>query len=421
MKRIEAMDLLSYGFTHSVKDPLWQNVKFTAELKNLLGIEDVQKLSRIKQNGPAFHIYPGAVHTRLDHSIGVYYLGREILLSLSGKSEELPFTRKGMMSFLASCLLHDIGHFPYAHSLKELPLEEHEEIAARMILRDGDLRKAIASAGADPEMVASIIDTRRSAEDEETGIYRSILSGTLDPDKMDYLSRDAFFAGLPYGRQDTDFIISSLFLAGGRIVLDEEAMSLVEYLLFSKYILYRNLYWHKGVRSATAMIKKAMLLALEEGEIEARDLYILDDYDFADLYRKHSDFEPFRLIDMVEHNRLLERKAFKDYDEDGFIERNAGFLSGRLSIERRIYMDLLPHHPELKEHEVIIDIPEPIHFETGIPLLSKDGSIRDSKETRSVFSSGVFEHTLRKVALYLPEAIPEEEALKCFWEIENGE
>ena len=85
--------------------------------KALIEVDDVQKLARIKQNGPSYHIYPGSVHTRLSHSIGVYHLGRQILLSLSKKSEDLPFTEKGMMSFLVACLLHDIGHFPYAHSL----------------------------------------------------------------------------------------------------------------------------------------------------------------------------------------------------------------------------------------------------------------------------------------------------------------
>ena len=115
----------------------------TEGLRKLLAADEVEKLSGIKQNGPAFHIYPGAVHTRLSHSIGVYHLGREILLSLSRKNEELPFSEKGIMSFLSACLLHDIGHFPYAHSLKELAIKEHEEIAAELILGNDELGKAI--------------------------------------------------------------------------------------------------------------------------------------------------------------------------------------------------------------------------------------------------------------------------------------
>ena len=142
--------------------------------------------------------------------MGVYYLGRQILLSLSKKSLDLPFTEKGMMSFLVACLLHDIGHFPYAHSLKELAIRDHEELAGEMILEHKELGEAIDKTGADRVMTAAIIDKDLLSSDEETIFYRNVLSGTLDPDKLDYLSRDGFFAGVPYGKQDTDFIISSL-------------------------------------------------------------------------------------------------------------------------------------------------------------------------------------------------------------------
>ncbi|MBO5769958.1 MAG: hypothetical protein J6R23_01730, partial [Spirochaetales bacterium] len=103
MKRYEMLEILNSGFCHSIKDPLWQNIPFTKELKALMEIRDVQKLARIKQNGPSYHIYPGAVHTRLNHSIGVYFLGREILLSIAKKTDGyLPFSKEGILSFLAA-------------------------------------------------------------------------------------------------------------------------------------------------------------------------------------------------------------------------------------------------------------------------------------------------------------------------------
>lgn len=283
MNRNDAQNILNEGFTHSIKDPLWQNILMTREIKDLLGVRDVQKLARIKQNGPAYHIYPGAVHTRLSHSLGVYYLGREILLSLIRKAEELPFSQSGIMSFLVACLLHDIGHFPYAHSLKELAIREHEEIAADMIMHNSELNAAITKTGAIPETVALIINKDEPSTDSETAFYRSVLSGTLDPDKLDYLSRDGFFSGLPYGKQDTDFIISSLVFRNDKLALEEEALSSVEQILFSKYMMYRSLYWHKGVRAATAMIKKALTKALIDGTIDYDDLYYLDDNEFNTL------------------------------------------------------------------------------------------------------------------------------------------
>ena len=414
MDRNEAQNILNRGFTHTIKDPLWQNIPFTSELKALLEEKDVQKLARIKQNGPAYHIYPGAVHTRLSHSIGVYYLGRQILLSLSRKSDNLPFTEKGIMSFLVACLLHDIGHFPYAHSLKELPLREHEEIAGDMIINHPELRKAIENTGADALTVSSIIDKGMLTGDEETLLYRNILSGTLDPDKLDYLSRDGFFSGVPYGKQDTDFIISSLSLNKNRLCLDKEAVSSVEQILFSKYMMYRTLYWHKGVRSATAMIKKAITIALKEKTILPEDLYGIDDNEFVLLaLSRREKTEALELVDKVEHNILLERKAEKDYADNGKIERFSRSFEEKEKMENALYLKLKPLYPELKEYEVIIDIPEPINFESHIAIIDDDNQVKDISDSDMVFNcelSHLFQHSLRKVALYTPEYVNKEDA-----------
>lgn len=414
MNRNEAQDILNRGFTHYVKDPLWQSIPITKELKALTEVRDVQKLARIKQNGPSYHIYPGAVHTRLDHSIGVYHLSRQILLSLARKAENLPFTEKGIMSFLTACLLHDIGHFPYAHSLKELAIREHEEIAADMIMNRHQLNEAVKAAGADAAMTAAIIDKNQLTGDEETLLYRNILSGTLDPDKLDYLSRDGYFSGLPYGKQDTDFIISSLSLSSGRLCLERAAVSSVEQILFSKYMMYRSLYWHKGVRAATCMIKKALTKALLEGSIKYDDLYYLDDNEFNTLCLSHIDETPsLVLVDRVEHNDLLERKAEKEYTKGGRIETAAAVLEKKEEMEASIYRRLKEIYPFLEEWEVIIDIPEPISFESHIALLSENGEVRDIEDTDMVFTgevSNLFQKALRRVALYLPQYVETKDA-----------
>ncbi len=417
MNRNEAQDILNRGFTHYVKDPLWQSIPMTRELKALTEVRDVQKLARIKQNGPSYHIYPGAVHTRLDHSIGVYHLSRQIMLSLARTADTLPFTEKGIMSFLAASLLHDIGHFPYAHSLKELAIREHEEIAADMIMNRSELNEAVRATGADPAVTAAIIDKDQLTGDEETLLYRNILSGTLDPDKLDYLSRDGYFSGLPYGRQDTDFIISSLTLSSGRLCLEREAVSSVEQVLFSKYMMYRSLYWHKGVRAATCMIKKALTKALLDGSIKYDDLYYLDDNEFNALCLAHRDETPsLVLVDRVEHNDLLERKAEKEYTKGGRIETAAETLEKKEAVEGNIYRRLKESYPNLGEWEVIIDIPEPVSFESHIALLSENGDVRDIEDGDMVFTgevSNLFGKALRRVALYLPPYVEPSDAAEA--------
>lgn len=423
MNRNDAQNILNEGFTHSIKDPLWQNILMTKEIKNLLSVREVQKLARIKQNGPAYHIYPGAVHTRLSHSLGVYYLGREILLSLIRKSENLPFTRDGIMSFLVACLLHDIGHFPYAHSLKELAIREHEEIASDMIEHNANLNDAIIKTGAIPHTVALIINKDAPSADTETAFYRTVLSGALDPDKLDYLSRDAFFSGLPYGRQDTDFIISSLVFRNGVLALEEEALSNVEQILFSKYMMYRSLYWHKGVRAATAMIKKALTKALLDGTIEYDDLYYLDDNEFNTLCLSRAGRTPsLVLVDKVEHNYLLERKAEKEFAKGGRIEKEATEIKSKEEMERCMFLSLRESYPLLEEWEVIIDIPEPINFESHIPVVDSDGMMREIQDEDMVFTGEVsylFQKSLRKVALYLPSYVDKTTARKVMEEYEH--
>ena len=422
MRREEILCLLYDGFSHSVKDPLWGNVAMNEGFKRMLEVEEVQKLARIKQNGPTYHIYPGSVHTRLDHSIGVYHLSREIMISIASKNEALPLSKVGILSFLCASLLHDIGHFPYAHSLKELAMREHEEIAGDLIMHEPALKNAIEEIGASAEMSAAIIDKGLECDDEEVRLYRTILSGPLDPDKLDYLSRDAFFAGIPYGRQDTDYIITSLSLSDGRLVLDQSAISSVEQVLFSKYMMYRNLYWHKGVRSATAMIKKALLTALREGVITSEDLYLKDDYEFYSMQERFSSYAPFSLIRDVEHGRLLERKAWMAYREGETLSEEAEGILTRYKAEERILHALEGKYPSLKETDVVIDIPEPISFESDIQIMSPDGSVSDASDVGLIFQKAgkLFSASLRNAALYLPSYVSEEDAAAAFQEVRHG-
>lgn len=407
MKRSEMMEILNAGFTHSVKDVLWGNIPFTQEMKDLLEIGAVQKLARIKQNGPTYHIYPGSVHTRLNHSIGVYHLSREILLSMARKNGNLPLTKEGMMSFLCASLLHDIGHFPYAHSLKELAVKDHEQIASELIIGNEELNAAVERTGADPLMAADIINKDAPCNEKETVFYRNILSGTLDPDKLDYLSRDAYFSGVPYGTQNTDYIISSMDFRSWQPVLEEDAMVSIEHVLFSKYLMYKTIYWHKGTRSATAMIKKALLAGLKEGVISYEDLYLKDDDEFSGL-GKNLSFEPFSLIRDVEHNRLLEKRYEENLGSGSKLEELALSLETRDKAENAVFRRLRKDYPSLKDYQVIIDIPEPINFETNIKILRHDGSIVDSGDDWTVFSKDVGRHfssRLRKLSLFVPDYV----------------
>lgn len=410
MNRKALTDCITDGFTHRLRDPLWQDIQIDDGLKNIIETKSVQNLAGIKQNGPTYLIYPGSMHTRLSHSLGVYHTGRAILLSMLQK-DECPFSKEGERSFLVSCILHDIGHFPYAHSLKEISPKTHEELASEIIGSDKELKKAIKDAGADPKRVAAIIDESLPS-DEETDIYRNILSGTLDPDKLDYLNRDAFFAGVPYGVQDNSYIIAGMHLVSGHVAIEKSAYASIEHLLFSKYLMYKNVYWHKSVRSATAMIKKAVLGAIRDNVIKIDSLYFIDDATFnrfPSLYK----YQPFSLIEDVRRGKLLKARYVKEFEVDGILEKEAWDVSSRFIAEDRVYRALKAKYTDLKPYEVVIDIPEPISFEADIDILSKDGKTEKFPSVTKLFTKDVverFSSSLRNYTLFLPSYVASSDA-----------
>lgn len=356
------LDHLVSDFCVSVRDPLWGDILLTAPIQILIKHPLVYKLSRIRQLGPTSILYPGAVHTRLSHSLGVYDISRRILISLVRHGCSF-LTITGIYSFLIAALLHDIGHFPYAHSLKNILSESHEKLAAILITSDISLRNNIKETGADPEAVASIICPgfciSQSLEDNELTFYQKLLSGTLDPDKLDYLCRDAFFCGVPYGIQDVSYIVDHMQCSGNQVVFSGDTGS-IEHLLFSKYMMYRNVYWHRTVRSATAMVRKAVTCAISNGIFKEDDLYFQDDTSFFEMCNRNN-YRPLQLVGMV-----FNGDVFTSYMEP---DCPSSMIPDREELENEVRKD----YPSLQSWEVTADIPEPISFETDINVLSSSG------------------------------------------------
>lgn len=366
----------------------------------LLSHKEVRKLDRIRQLGPVALVYPGAVHTRLDHSLGVFHISWLILQQLL-KTKPNFATIEEANSFLAAALLHDLGHFPYAHSLKELPLADHEKLGANIIDEDKQLKELIENLPANYIKVEEIIDKSRKTADENTILFRSILSGALDPDKLDYLSRDAYFCGVPYGMQDVSYILKKISLFKKNTVLSYSAISSVEHLLFSKYLMYRNVYWHKTTRNATAMIRKAIYLALKDKILQPEDLYCLDDAEFFNLPNK-INFRPFELLNRVQDNQLFYTCYEAPFDSTNKFHQNCLNLDNRLEYEEKLFKILNKKNANLEKHQIIIDIPEPISFETHLLLNNKD-QILDFAEVDELFTPPVinaFSKTLRKVRIF---------------------
>jgi len=403
--------VLHNGFTIPVRDPLWGHIYLTPGLAALTESAPFMRLFRIFQLGPACYIYPGATHTRASHSLGVYYLARRLLINLYEKNASW-LSPEGVLSFFSAALLHDLGHFPYTHSLKELALEDHEKLSARLILSE-PLRSLIGKAGADPELTAAIVDKTaqkdQSADNStntELRFYRQLLSGVLDPDKLDYLNRDARYCGVPYGAQDVDFIYSRLFPHPERgVEIDSRGIPSVESILFSKYLMYRTVYWHRQVRSATAMIKKALLTALEQRIIAASDLYNLDDQGlFSLMAAKQGDFPLFSLAEKVREGKLYTEAASFIFDE----KKHGAFMpiTERSVLEKELAEELNRSQSgriesgRISPDSIIVDIPEKISFETDLFVRDENCIFAESSSAFTKNTVEAFVNSLRKVRIF---------------------
>jgi hypothetical protein len=400
---------LREGFTEPIRDALWGHIYLTPEMEKIIRTGAFVRLHRIAQLGPASFCYPGATHTRASHSIGVYHLTRRLLSILCdrGAAEWLSF--RGIRSMLCAALLHDVGHFPYAHSLKELPLSTHEALSGSLILSP-ELSPLISASGGDPAFCAAIVDGRADVKDDwEILFYRKLLSGCLDPDKLDYLNRDARYCGVPYGAQDIDFIFSTLYPHRERGVdIDQRGIPSVEAILFSKYMMYRSVYWHHSVRCATAMIKKPLLSGLIEGHLRPHDLYNLSDMELFGLMSRMAG-KGYRLFELglrAYNGQFFSLAA--EFPLDSGANAGLGDIMARPSYEKRLASALSSESGvTVNEAGLIIDVPEPFSFETDLFIRGKNCHF---DEGTSFFAGKPVEFcikALRTVRIFIDKSIYE--------------
>ena len=251
----------------AVRDPVWGYIYIPEPLFALIDTEAFQRLRNITQLGFVNLVYPGARHSRFEHSLGVYHLAKQFLARLVRSDPPLELADEDIRVFIAATLLHDIGHYPFSHTLEELMpfFLDHEERARRIIEDESGVVNAVLreAVEVDPVRVANVIDYKskdRRIPDRDL-LLANILSGTLDPDKIDYLLRDSLFCGVPFGESvNRDRLISAIKYdpLRRRLAITNKGVSAVESLVFTNYLMYRNVYWHHTVRSATAMFKRSV-------------------------------------------------------------------------------------------------------------------------------------------------------------------
>ena len=355
-----------------IRDPLWNNIRVDPLALRLVDTRAFQRLRYVRQLGLAYLVYPGASHSRFEHALGAYNLARRALGMLEdrGFTQGLPADECRVVRCAA--LLHDIGHYPYSHALEEIGALHHEEVA-RPLITTGEVADVLRDGLGDdaPERIMALIRGRSDSA------LQGLISGSLDLDKIEYLKRDAFMCGVNYGDIDVDRLLHSFAVVdapegrGRTVGLYEKGLSALESLLFAKYQMYRNVYWHHAVRSATAMYKRLVDGALRAGSLSAETLASFTD---EGILHELAQRAPSPLL-----SALRERRLYKRVFECPAAELPAG-RGEWIADDRALVVaveDQLARELGLSPGELLLDYPEKTQMlGLDIPVLRRNGSVR---------------------------------------------
>jgi len=355
-----------------IRDPLWNNIRVDPLALRLIDTRAFQRLRYVRQLGLAYLVYPGASHSRFEHALGAYNLARHALGMLEERGFIQGLPDDECLVVRCAALLHDIGHYPYSHALEEIGALHHEEVA-RPLITTGEVAEVLREALGDdaPERIMALVRGRSDSA------LQGLISGSLDLDKIEYLKRDAFMCGVNYGDIDVDRLLNSLTVVddpdgrGRAVGMYEKGLSALESLLFAKYQMYRNVYWHHAVRSATAMYKRLVDGALRAGSLSAETLAAYTDEGLLyELARR----APSPLL-----AALRERRLYKRVFECPAAELPAG-RGEWIADDRALVVaveDQLAREVGLAPGEILLDYPVKTQMlGLDIPVLRRNGRVR---------------------------------------------
>ena len=383
----------------TVKDTVHDHIEIDGVAADLVDTPAVQRLRHVKQLGTVRLVYPSANHTRFEHSLGVYHLASRALdhLGISGKRAD---------RIEAAAMLHDVGHGPFSHNLESLTHRRtgkyHDDVegllatgAVGEVLRDHDL---------DPARIADIVAGE--------GRYAGLVSGELDVDRMDYLVRDAYHTGVPYGTIDTERFVRELTFVergavadgegatgdgsagdgsagdgsagdgtagdGPELVLDEGNVQTAESLLVARALMNPVVYTHHVARISKAMLRRAASELLDATATTAAELRRMDDHDFlaairdcratAELSRRYDERDLYKLAVWAEYDDVPDRVHEADHAAETAFERE---IAAEAGVARDHVILDVPPEPTMRESTARVTVNGEIRrLERQSPLVS---------------------------------------------------
>jgi hypothetical protein len=369
--------------TGAIRDSLYDLIPLSPLEHDLLATAAFGRLQGVKQLGFVYRVWPGATHTRFEHSLGVYYLmlrGLRALLATrhaadaDAARDHISLDPTDLRTTLAAALLHDIGHYPFSHAIEELgqPITPHERVGRR-IVEAGEVAAALERHGLNPGRVADLIDPPKDAAlPASDALLVRLLSGPLDVDKLDYLPRDARACNVPYGGVDVSRLLGAMRViaadGAARLGVSDKGISPLNSLLHARQEMFDNVYWHHTNRAMMAMLLRAVQEALLAGAVAADDLPAHDDASLL-AFLGGADM-PAATRALVESLRQRQpyKTALEVSAQAGRVYQLLDTLFWDQAKRRRVEIALAaalsePLGEPLGAHEVLVDIPKPEKWE----------------------------------------------------------
>jgi len=369
-----------------VRDPIHGDIKITGCLVDLLKTPEMQRLHNIKQLGFAHLVYPGAHHTRFEHSLGSSMIASQIADILALKE-----TEKKLLMYAAQ--LHDIGHGPFSHTLESILLQrfgvDHVDLTEKLILGTYDVVEAKEKQFVSTPSVYDVLEKHQVNKKEIVNIIRGkltrrpylsqLLNSTIDVDQLDYLMRDAYYTGVAYGMIDLQRLLRTMMIHKGNLTVMRKGVNVVENILMARALMYSSVYFHKTVRIPELMLSRALE---ETPDAEPFEFFRMTDAEMMITLKSMGRFQQ-EIVTRLKYRDLF-KQAYavspSELDKERMKVIKSLEDSARRSQKERQLEELF-HIP--KGH-LIIDIPRPELLRTEPRINNTDIQVIDRDVTKTL-------------------------------------
>ncbi len=365
-----------------IRDSIHGNIRFDDIFLSLLDASELQRLYNVKQLGLAHLVFPGAHHTRLEHSFGAFYIASEMAGLLPLDEDEQKVVR-------CAALLHDIGHGPFSHTLESILREsmnvDHVDLTEQLIkgeytifhedeesfvFPEKTVPAILEKNGIDTELVANIIKGHVT----DHPYLGQILNSVIDVDQLDYLLRDAYYTGVSYGMVDLQRFLQTLLINGNTLAMNRKGVGVVENILMARTLMYSSVYFHKTVRIAELMLSKAIE---KTDHLHPFNFFKMTDAELVNWLKDQGSFQ-HQMVTRLKYRQLF-KQAYKlspnmITDDQKTQVKQLENISFRQTQEK-----MLEENLHIPEGHIIIDVPsqdihqaEPRILETDFPIIDND-------------------------------------------------